>query len=318
VFFLAPLLAALFFGRTFCAAVCPHGAIQDLMLLRPVKVPDWLDQSLRLLAYVYLGLGVLFAVLGAGFIICQFDPFVPIFRRTGSWPMVLAGAAFLVIGIFVGRPYCRYLCPYGVLLGLASCVSKWRVRITPADCVQCRLCEESCPVGAIHKSSLPQPPAQRAADKRRVAAALALLPLIIAATAWVGGHLGATLARKHLTVSLAERVYLEESGRVEGTTDYSAKFRDTGRAVAALYDEARGVESRFSTGGAWFGVWVGLVIGLKLVSFSMGRRRTDYEADQVACVACARCYNFCPEEHVRLVQVGAMPLPAAQPASQKG
>ena len=50
VFGFMPLVFALFFGRVFCAAVCPHGALQDLMLLKPVKVPAWLEHGLRLLA----------------------------------------------------------------------------------------------------------------------------------------------------------------------------------------------------------------------------------------------------------------------------
>ena len=54
-FFLLPLLFTLFFGRTFCAGVCPLGAIQDLVLLRPAKVPRWAESALRLIAYVYLG-----------------------------------------------------------------------------------------------------------------------------------------------------------------------------------------------------------------------------------------------------------------------
>ena len=55
VIFVLPILFTLFFGRTFCAAVCPLGAVQELVALRPVNVPAWLDHALGLLAYVYLG-----------------------------------------------------------------------------------------------------------------------------------------------------------------------------------------------------------------------------------------------------------------------
>ncbi|MCX7887737.1 MAG: 4Fe-4S binding protein, partial [Verrucomicrobiae bacterium] len=48
VFGLVPLAAALLFGRVFCSAVCPHGALQDLVLLKPLKVPEWLEHALRL------------------------------------------------------------------------------------------------------------------------------------------------------------------------------------------------------------------------------------------------------------------------------
>jgi len=156
-FFLLPLVFALFFGRTYCAAVCPHGAIQDLVVVKPVTVPRWLDQSLGVLPYAFLGAGLLFAATGSTFIICRWDPFVPIFRRNGGMTILLAGAAFLLLGMFVGRPYCRFACPYGALLKLASKVSRWRVRITPGLCTQCKLCEKSCPFGAIREPSIAKP-----------------------------------------------------------------------------------------------------------------------------------------------------------------
>ena len=150
-FFVLPLVFALFAGRTFCAGVCPHGALQDLVLLKPLKVPLWLEQGLSVLPYIYLGAGVLFAATGSAFIICQYDPFVPIFRMSGRTLMVLSGVALLLLGVFVGRPYCRFLCPYGALLKLGATVAKWRVRVTPDYCTQCRLCEASCPFGAMRE-----------------------------------------------------------------------------------------------------------------------------------------------------------------------
>src|SRR6185369_13478072 len=126
-----PLVTALFFGRTFCAAACPHGALQDLILLKAVQVPAWLERGLGVIPFVYLGLAVLFAATGSAFIICQYDPFIPIFRLSGSTTALAIGAGLLATGVFVGRPYCRFLCPYGALLKIAASVSKWRVRITP-------------------------------------------------------------------------------------------------------------------------------------------------------------------------------------------
>ena len=103
-FFVLPLVFALFAGRTFCAAVCPHGALQDLVLLKPLKVPSWLEQALSVLPYIYLGAGVLFAATGSAFIICQYDPFVPIFRMSGRSLMVLSGVALLLLGRLCRSP----------------------------------------------------------------------------------------------------------------------------------------------------------------------------------------------------------------------
>ncbi len=304
-FGLLPLVAALLFGRVFCSAVCPHGALQDLVLLKPVKIPEWLEHGLRPLAYVYLGLAVVFVATGGGYIICQYDPFITIFRLSGSALMVSLGIGFLVTGIFVGRPYCRFLCPYGVLLGMLSTVSKWRVRITPDNCTQCRLCEQSCPFNSINKASLDAPLHTVTTDKRRLAIMIAVAPLLVALGVWLGGVSGATMSRKHRVVNLAERVHLEETGAVKDTTDASAAFRATGEPVEKLFSDAYAVQNRFVLAGRLCGAWIGLVIGLKLISLSVRSHRKDYEADQTRCVACARCFRYCPEELKRL----GLPVP---------
>ena len=46
--------------------------------------------------------------------------------------------------------------------------------------------------------------------------------------------------------------------------------------------------------------WTGLVIGFKLVTLSIRRKRTDYQPDRSRCVSCGRCYWYCPGEQVRL------------------
>ena len=159
IFFL-PLLVALFFGRAFCGGVCPLGAIQELVLLKPVQVPRRLDRALGLLRYVYLGLAVWLAVqpfAAREFVICRFDPFIGFFRRTGLAHMLYIGAAVLVLGMFVGRPYCRYLCPYGVLLEWVTRLAGHGVSITPDKELDCGLCQEACPYGAIEKMRVVRP-----------------------------------------------------------------------------------------------------------------------------------------------------------------
>ena len=304
-FGLLPLVFALFFGRVFCSAVCPHGALQDLMLVKPITVPAWLEHGLRMIPYIYLGLAIVFAATGGGFIICQYDPFVTLFRLSGSALMVSSGIGLLLLGMFVGRPYCRYLCPYGVLLGFASSVSKWRVRITPDTCTQCRLCEQSCPFNAINKSTVEAPSRTLTTDKRRLTAMLLLLPVLVFAGFWFGGATGKVLMRKHRTVNLAEQVYLEETGKVKDSTLASAAFRLTAEPVENLYAEAQAVRDRFVLAGRLCGAWIALVIGGKLIALTICRKRHDYEADQSRCVACARCFKSCPQELQRL----GLPVP---------
>jgi polyferredoxin len=161
-FFFVPLVATLLFGRVFCGVVCPLGAVQDLVLVKPVTVPERLDRALRWLPYVYLGLAVLFAGwglhlavggweihVGRRFIICEWDPFIALFRVSGAFHMLAIGGGFILAGMFVGRPYCRWLCPYGGILALLSRVAWKNVQITPDKEVDCGLCANACPFGAI-------------------------------------------------------------------------------------------------------------------------------------------------------------------------
>lgn len=154
VFFL-PLFVAVFFGRAFCGGVCPLGAIQELVVLKPVQVPRRLDNALGMLKYVYLGLAVLIAVrpaISRDFVICRYDPFIGFFRQEGFAHMMAIGAGFLVLGMFVGRPYCRYLCPYGGLLAWCARLATRGVTITPGRELDCGLCATACPYGAIDKN----------------------------------------------------------------------------------------------------------------------------------------------------------------------
>ncbi len=294
-----PLVVTLFFGRTFCAAVCPLGAIQELVALRPVKVPLWLDQALGLLAYVYLGLGVIFAATGAAFIICRYDPFVALFRLGGSMNLLVLGASFLVAGVFVGRPYCRYLCPYGAILGLLSKVSKWHAKIPPEECIQCRLCEEACPYGAIREPTVAMQRQTRQQGRRRLAAVLIALPLFVAGGFWLGQALQGPMAKVHPAVRLAERVHAESVGLVSGTTDASEAFRTSGRSLTELDREASAVYAKSYWAGGWFGAWMGLVIGGKLLYLTVRRRRAEYQPDRASCVSCGRCFWYCPSEQAR-------------------
>jgi len=150
-FFVLPLLFSLFFGRVFCAAACPLGVIQDLVILKPITISSRLQKVLGLFPYIYLGLAVLYAATGTDFVICKYDPFIGFYRMGANFTMVVIGVSMLLIGLFVARPYCRFICPYGVLLKWTSKFSKYHLSITPSKCTQCHLCTDSCPFEAIDK-----------------------------------------------------------------------------------------------------------------------------------------------------------------------
>lgn len=307
VFFAAPLVVALFAGRAFCAGVCPHGALQDLLLVKPVKVPAWLEHALGVIPFLFLGAGLIFAATGTGFLICRYDPFVPLFRMSGSVFILSIGAAFILIGLFVGRPYCRFLCPYGALLKIASLASKWRVRVTPDYCTQCKLCENSCPFGAMREpSSGAIEPKLLVPERRRLGWMLLLTLVLIAAGAGLGSKLGVPASKLHPTVQIAERYARQQIDPVQYgvMTPEALSLERAGNDPEALLKSAAEIRHRFALACMIFGGWVGLVLGAKLVSLSLRTRRTDFEPDRGACFACARCFRSCPNE---LVRVGLMP-----------
>jgi ferredoxin len=313
-FFVLPLLFALTGGRTFCAGVCPHGALQDLVLIRPIKVPLWLENGLGTLPYVYLGGAVLFAATGSQFIVCKYDPIVPIFRMSGRWLMVTAGVGVLLTAMFVGRPYCRFLCPYGALLRMAGSVARWRVRVTPDVCTQCRLCEASCPFGAMREpeTGISEPGAW---ERKRLGTLLLALPLLVAFGSWVGWKFSGTASRLHSSVQLAELYVREHESPLKtgplAPDDYALERarQSPGEVMAA----SALVQRRFAVGAAIFGGWVGLITGWKLIILSLRRRRKDYEPDGGSCFACARCFEYCPGELIRRGIVPGVPFenPAA-------
>lgn len=300
VFFVLPLVFTLFYGRTFCAAVCPLGAIQDAVVLKPVNVPQWLATLLGVFPYVYLGLAVLFAATGAGFIICQYDPFVGFFRFGADFNMVILGLSMLLLGTVVARPYCRYLCPLGVLLNWMSRISRRHVRITPDECNNCRLCEDSCPFGAIKKADEENQPIKREGDIRRLALILVLSPAIILGSGWIGSRLDVSLSRLHPTVSLAEEILLENSGERTEMTDATKAFRASGKLSEELFAEARSIQIQFRKGGWILGAFVGLVLFLKLIGLFVRQSQKEYDVDKGTCFSCGRCFAYCPYEQVRL------------------
>ena len=295
-FFLLPLITALIAGRLFCAGVCPLGAIQDLVLVQPLRLPVALERCLGLLPYAYLALAVVWAATGAAYVICAYDPFVGFFRLSGPAPMLILGGGLLLTATVIGRPYCRFLCPYGVLLRWLAPLAHWRIRIHPSACVNCRLCEESCPYGAMR---MPLPASAPRPSRSLLAALLLAAPLLVGLGAWLGWRAGDTLAGRHAVVALAIRIQAEEAGTAHGASDASDSFHRLGKPAEALSAEAAAIRLNTRQWAAGAGGFLGLVVGLSLLHLSRRRRQDTYEAEPAACVSCARCLPDCPGDQVR-------------------
>ena len=291
--FALPLLTALLFGRVFCGAVCPLGALQDLFIVKPQRVPQALDAVLRLVPLAVLSVGLVYAVNGAGYLICRTDPFVGLFRRSAPLPMLLTGMAVLLLGLVVARPYCRYFCPYGVLLELCSRLAWKPVEVTGQACINCKLCAGTCPVDAIAVPRAGLSDAARAGQFRRFVALLALAPVLAAACAGAGWLSGAFVARAHPDVVLVERVSKATAADEDLYPEIEA-FKRTGKDAGWAEARAAATVSRFRAGCAGAGLFMGLVIALRLLGLTRLQRRSLHEADRIRCIACGRCFAACP------------------------
>jgi len=298
-FFLLPLLFTLFFGRVFCGSACPLGAMQDLVAFKPRKVNPGLDRGLGILPYVWLAIGVFFAYEGAAFFICEYDPFVGFFRLSMRSGVFWVSIVFLVLSVFVGRPYCRFLCPYGGLLRLINPLAKWKVSITPNECISCHLCAEACPFGSIQPPISASEDLNRSKARKQLAWAVLSVPILTVLFAGAAYWAAPTLARQHLTVKQADMVWAEEKKPSDKTPDEVRAWKSTGKPNSELYYNAVQVRRKFLQDSPYLGGFIGLIIGLSLVSAARIRKRTQYLADD-GCVSCGRCYSSCPVEQARV------------------
>jgi len=174
VIFLVPLIIALIAGRVFCTTGCPLGAVQHLFYKRKkhIKLPDRLNSVLKVLPAIML-VGTIYAAIKAQcFLVCELEPYKVAFFTGKTWfEQILAFlmghsmearflwtfgiftwlylAVMLVIGYWIPRPFCRFICPYGVLLGIFSLFSFKPRKIDNEKCIHCGMCQKICPTQAI-------------------------------------------------------------------------------------------------------------------------------------------------------------------------
>jgi len=147
----------------FCGWLCPFGALQEMaawlgakLRFRQIKVPEHWHRRLILLKYpILLGLvGTAFYSLTLAEQLAEVEPFKTsitlLFVR--YWPFVVYAAGLLVIGMFIHKFYCRYLCPLGAGLAVLGRfrLFSWLERIDRCGS-PCQHCKNECGINAIRK-----------------------------------------------------------------------------------------------------------------------------------------------------------------------
>lgn len=171
VLFGAFLLMSLLLKRSFCSWLCPVGTMSEYLgelgrkiFRRNLRLPRWADIPLRGLKYLLLGFFVLF--IGAmsaealqGFIATPYGLLADVkmlnfFRHIGPTAAIVI-ALLVLLSVVIENFWCRYVCPYGALMGLASLLSPARIRRDTDACIDCGKCARACPAG-LHVDRLVQ------------------------------------------------------------------------------------------------------------------------------------------------------------------
>ena len=161
--FIGFLLMSILLKKAFCSWLCPVGTFSEYLWRigrrffgRNLQLPRWFDISLRGLKYILLGLfvaviGVMSAEALDGFMATPYGLLVDVkmlnfFRNMGITAAVVIGL-LVVLSMLVQNFWCRYLCPYGALMGLASLLSPVKIRRDTEACIDCSKCSKACPAG---------------------------------------------------------------------------------------------------------------------------------------------------------------------------
>jgi len=164
------LVGTLLVGNAFCGWICPFGAIQDALSwvrrrlhLPTVTVPARLDALLRWGRFAVLGVVVFMSYTTARLWFAGYDRYVTLFglhwlfgAESADFWIALVVLALVVAGsLVIDRFWCRYLCPLGAALSVASVFSLVRIRRSGPTCTDCTLCDKPCPVGIQPSKAAP-------------------------------------------------------------------------------------------------------------------------------------------------------------------
>jgi polyferredoxin len=158
---IAFLLMSLLLKKAFCSWLCPVGTLSEVLWKlgrrffgRNLTPPRWLDLSLRSLKYILLAfflgvIGYMSAMALAGFMMTPYGLIADVkmldFFRTLTLTGVIVLGVLAGLSLLIRNFWCRYLCPYGALMGLVSLLSPTKIRRDTEACIDCGKCSKACP-----------------------------------------------------------------------------------------------------------------------------------------------------------------------------
>lgn len=147
--------------KAFCSWLCPIGTLSEWLWRgghdlfgRNFQLPRWLDVPLRSLKYILLLLFVWVVLRMSADDVRAFlaspyglvaDVKILDFFRAASRATIITCSILVILSVLTKNVWCRYLCPYGALMGLASLFSPIRITRDPISCIDCGKCAKACP-----------------------------------------------------------------------------------------------------------------------------------------------------------------------------
>lgn len=148
----------LILGPVFCGWICPMGTFQEWIskLGRRINkskfnkfIPYRVDKYLRYIRYIVLILLLIKTAQSAQLLFAEIDPYYALFN---IWTDEVAIGGYVslllvtLLSLFVERPFCKYFCPYGALLGLFNKVKLFNIERKAVSCISCKKCDKVCPM----------------------------------------------------------------------------------------------------------------------------------------------------------------------------
>jgi len=136
---------ALVIGRTFCGSICPVGAIQELAYAMPgrklILQHSRLLEIIRFILFIAITIAAIFLID-----LMASTGIYDLFSLTISAGLIVA-SGLMLLSVFLYRPICRILCPFGLLFSACAEFSFFRLRRS-GTCIGCKKCEKACPSSA--------------------------------------------------------------------------------------------------------------------------------------------------------------------------
>lgn len=152
------IVISLLLKKAFCSWLCPVGTLSELigdlgnkLFGRQCVLPRWLDIPLRGVKYLLLSFFIYIALLMPAQAIHYFmlSPYsvvmdvkmLDFFRHMGTATLISV-TVLLIASLFIRHAWCRYLCPYGALMGVVSLLSPFKIRRNAESCIDCGKCSK--------------------------------------------------------------------------------------------------------------------------------------------------------------------------------